>query len=506
MTTPLLRRFATAAAVLAAAVSQPGAAAPVTSGLQLHLDATDNGSLTTVLGSVSRWNDQTANNRDFQQLAPADQPVLLTDNFTKQNAVRFDGDLLGLIGATTPLGAGDDTFNYFVVWKPHIVANFPVVYEQGAGGFVNNTRAGFQQQGAGDYGFVGQNNDARFVPYTQGDWRVSSMAIDAGAANGTTIVENNGTFTTGNPNGGLNIGNITANVGANSAGTERFNGDIAEILVYDRVLNAAERTDTIDYLAAKHNLLGNALTGLDAIRHRWSFTTGPDQLVDSVGTADINNVQGAPDFVGDAVVLDNDDHMSSAFLDTTLHEKTLVAWVANTDLNQDGGAGVLGVQFGSGFGGVFDSIVWDEINPTDNNWMNGSNFFTRTNPADTGATETSTSEIMLAIVYNDDNSIDIYREGVLYDSFTVGTLQAYFGGDLSFANFGRRIREFGPEFDGILNEARIYGDALTADQIALLFQLGPDQLQAVVPEPSSLAALSFLALLLGYRRGRRKRS
>jgi len=148
------------------------------------------------------------------------------------------------------------------------------------------------------------------------------------------------------------------------------------------------------------------------------------------------------------------------------------------------------------------------VNNTDNNWMNGSNGFSRTDLTDPGATETSTSEIMLAIVYNSDNSIDIYREGSLYYSFTKGTLQNYLGGT-SFAMFGRREDVAGPEFDGIINEARIYGDALTAQQIATLFELGPDLLEAppsgTVPEPSTLvlAVLSMMGLAMPWRRRKR---
>ena len=45
-------------------------------------------------------------------------------------------------------------------------------------------------------------------------------------------------------------------------------------------------------------------------------------------------------------------------------------------------------------------------------------------------------------------------------------------------------------------EARIYGVALTADEIQTLYLLGPDALQT--PEPASIALWSFWACALGF--------
>lgn len=473
-------------------------------GLQLWLDGTDAATITQSSGIVSQWNDKSGNARNFSQATVGAQPFFYTDNVTTSGAIRFSGtnQTLNNIGGTQPLAAGDDTFNYFIVWKPHTQTGGQAIYDQGGLNNIQHARAALFTDPAA-YGFVGQGNDIRNVPYQAGNWVVTSMAIDAGAAAGMTVVHNNGTPITGaNPTAALNVSSLLTRVAASSRPTanEFFNGDIAEIVVYNSVLSASERNDVINYLAEKHSLLSNANTGLDSIRHRWSFTTGANQQQDSVGTAHITSINGTPTFSGDKVTLDGTDWMRTAGLDSTIGKRTIVAWLTNTDLNQAGGGGVMTLEKGTDF----DGIVWDEINPANNNWMNGIGFHNRSR--DGGATETSTSEIMLAIVYDVDNSIEIYRDGVLYDSYTQGTFQQYLS-ENSTALFGLRHIGASPTFQGILNEARIYGDTLTPEQILQLFELGPDLLAEpmAVPEPASMVVWSLLALMLGAIGWRRRR-
>ena len=149
----------------------------------------------------------------------------------------------------------------------------------------------------------------------------------------------------------------------------------------------------------------------------------------------------------------------------TIGDKTLVAWVTLTDLQQRGGS-VLTLEKP---GGVFDAIVFGEIAPA--KWMAGSNEFRRTHrdqqtwPNETAGPQTL---VQIAIVFQD-KEISIYRDGREYSRYTTGA-QESFGGD-SRVLMGLRHLEAAPGnrfFTGSIEDARIYGMALSREQLASL--------------------------------------
>ena len=206
--------------------------------------------------------------------------------------------------------------------------------------------------------------------------------------------------------------------------------------------------------------------------HQWSFNDGTAN--DSVGTAHGTLFGNTlPAITGGKLVLnpgsDQNQYMkTSAFTGETLGKRTLVAWVALSNLDQPGGAGVLGIHPA----GVdnFDSIVYGER--VAKQWMNGSSLYYRTVANNGGALETSTDEVMMAIVYDSDNSIKLYRNGVRYDTgANQGTLVTR---TAPIAVLGRRAEGTAEDLQGSINEARIYNYALTASEVAALYTQGPD--------------------------------
>ncbi|MCF7734347.1 MAG: LamG domain-containing protein [Akkermansiaceae bacterium] len=218
-------------------------------------------------------------------------------------------------------------------------------------------------------------------------------------------------------------------------------------------------------------LLGAAASASAGLVHRWSFNGTAN---DSVGTAHGTLFGNTPPAItGGKLVLnpgsDQNQYMkTSAFTGETLGTRTLVAWVTLSDLNQPGGAGVLGIHPA----GVdnFDSIVYGER--VAKQWMNGSSYWARTVANNGGAAETSTGEVMMAIVYDSDNSIKLYHNGVRYDTgANKGTLETR---TAPIAILGRRQEGSPPSLQGAINEARIYDYALTDVEIQNLNTLGPD--------------------------------
>ncbi|MFM8581811.1 MAG: DUF1549 domain-containing protein, partial [Planctomycetaceae bacterium] len=150
-------------------------------------------------------------------------------------------------------------------------------------------------------------------------------------------------------------------------------------------------------------------------------------------------------------------------------EKTFEAWVALSNLEQRGG-GVVGLD--TPVGQFFDSIVFGEQQP--GHWLAGSDFFRRTSdpqgPAETAGPETL---VHVAIVYSPDNRITLYRNGEPYgQGYQKGELHRFKGGEARFL-FGQRLTGINPPLAGEVEEARAYGKALSASEIATSFAAGP---------------------------------
>ncbi|MFH1267918.1 MAG: LamG-like jellyroll fold domain-containing protein [Planctomycetota bacterium] len=154
-------------------------------------------------------------------------------------------------------------------------------------------------------------------------------------------------------------------------------------------------------------------------------------------------------------------------------DKTLVAWVYVDDLKQGGGS-ALTIEDGND---LFDAIVFGERTP--GRWMAGSNYFSRTQPPEVqelNPPEMADPETLveMAIVYRGKH-ITIYRNAKEYASYPIGETLTF--REQSFAVMGLRHVATGDGacFHGKTEDARIYGVALTPEQIAALEPNEPSQ-------------------------------
>lgn len=232
--------------------------------------------------------------------------------------------------------------------------------------------------------------------------------------------------------------------------------------------------------------------------HRWSFT-GNTLDTGTVGgaTGTLNN--GAA-IVGNRLSLDGtNDYMLTSGITSPITTKTLVSWVSLSTLAQGAGS-ALTLQLTGG--SQFDGIIYAER--TANQWMNGSNGFTRSNGVNNGGALESVIEpgqVMMAITYSSSSLLTIYRDGLLYATYNPGSLLAYPG--TAEALFGYRHATNGPPLGGFINEARIYDSALSAAEIQSLYLIGPELTQVPpipAPEPSSLLLLGLGTLFVPRRR------
>lgn len=477
------------------------------SGTVLWLDATDASTVieTDDPGFVAQWTDKSdAGTNHMLQSDAAKKPATGTATLGGLNALTFDGSSDYLVGSA-PLADGDDDYTYFAVWRPRVDSGIHSLYEQAGPGVsarsailvVNNK-----------YGFNGQNNDLHsLVPFTANEWRVTAMTVDDNKPMNIHIYDN-GRSDSGATSqaGSLNVGIAGATVGKKQqVDGEYLDGDVAELIAYDRVLTAAEIVKVDQYIGRKYGLGGSTTTPTPL--HQWTFNGNAQ---DSVGGMDGTLNNGASISDGKLVLDGINDYMitgplaDAAGVAETIIEKTLIAWVSLNNLTQTAG-GALTIENPNADPSlaVFDSIVFGEDEAE--KWMAGSNNFYRTeSPQTFGAIEDKTDprSVMIAVVYDGAHGITIYREGMLYGQYTKGTLQTYStanGSDVVLgvrysAKSGNTGTPGGRDafLAGLIDEARIYGTALSKDQIQTIMLDGP------VPVPEPAATVCLFTILLGF--------
>lgn len=145
-------------------------------------------------------------------------------------------------------------------------------------------------------------------------------------------------------------------------------------------------------------------------------------------------------------------------------DKTLVVWATLSDMTQRG-IGLLTLDDRQSH---FDGIVYGELE--ESRWMAGSDFYRRTlrDQADLAAeTAKPDQTVQIAAVYRG-KEITVFRNGVLYSRHAISEPQS-FDSDTAVVMGLRHLdvkdRVF---FAGTLDDARIYGTALTAEQLKSL--------------------------------------
>ena len=193
----------------------------------------------------------------------------------------------------------------------------------------------------------------------------------------------------------------------------------------------------------------------------WDFSEGLEERSEGLGTRVVGQVSR-----GDkGLILNGRGFVKTDPLPWPLKEKTLEVWLRVDDLDQQGG-GVISVQDLQG--GVFDALVLGEQQAR--HWLAGSDNFSRTEPL-RGKPEGGgglQDVIHLAVVYDTDGTIKVFRNGQLYGkpyrkggpvTFAAGQSEVVFG-----LRHGQQVND-SRMFRGQLLEARLYDRALTAEEV-----------------------------------------
>ena len=235
---------------------------PVTDGLLIGVDGSN---ATTSNGDVSSWNNQVAQGgvRDFVQTAAANRPGLLTDfsmpNGSLNNIINFNG-------ANQYMSLGSESS-----LSTNILTVFAVVrgnaMEDDATGYFLSTydtavRWGMGERSGNNMWFVLARGDDLQIPnitgITQDQWCVVSMVWNGvtGELTGRSLSQG-GNLVTVSASGATNISrtHVSTQLGCNSNGSTFnyfFDGQVAEVLVYNRALPTDDLLHVEEYLNYKY--------------------------------------------------------------------------------------------------------------------------------------------------------------------------------------------------------------------------------------------------------------
>lgn len=217
-----------------------------TPGLLYHLDA--NVGVTSSSGAVSNWADANSNGVNFAQATATKQPAIIAANsaFNNNPTIRFDGDLTGNSGGLAPnadrLVYGSSTSGIQTV----IIVNstFSHVNLDGIWG-LNNGDKGIRRKDANTWQTTANGGNSNDFPTST---IVNGATTFTQPLNTPSILIAQGNSTTLAATG---LGEYFMS-GSNTP--RPWNGDIAEVAVYNRALSAAEIQSIDQYLGTRYSI------------------------------------------------------------------------------------------------------------------------------------------------------------------------------------------------------------------------------------------------------------
>ena len=241
---------------------------PIKNGLLLWLDAADDDSFIYSSGTlVSQWRDKSGNNFHANQSLSSAQPSRSTFNNSRKsvNFVSSGVDYL-LVSANSNLALPGDA-SIFIVYKPATQTTAYAVLidnyhgQGGAKGFVIQrvaTNSQFYYANANGSSFVGTSDS----PWTYTNNVIQLLSLNKSSSTGTpyisgtaqtsrTVYANTAQYTTG-----LVIGTM-------GLGGREYNGDMCEILIFNRALSSTEMKQVHTYLGQKWGIINSDRSIID---------------------------------------------------------------------------------------------------------------------------------------------------------------------------------------------------------------------------------------------------
>ena len=264
-------------------LADPAGPGGVVNGLKLWLKA-DAGvysdvnctTLAAVNGSVGCWQDQSGNGLNATHGIASQQPIYRANRTNGKPALEYGGNDRLSTAATQLFATGNSAVTVFVVFDTDNNNGQKFLLNQGfSPKCVNSFELGIDTgftSGTGNFGLHVGCSRATIAPVgtiaSNTFYVMSTLILSSGNTpnninffqNGTAVlplVDNAGGYANA---GSYNIGSAPIDVGArNDFGSGNFNafydGDIAEVIIYQRTLSTAERSTVECYLGDKYGLI-----------------------------------------------------------------------------------------------------------------------------------------------------------------------------------------------------------------------------------------------------------
>lgn len=207
----------------------------------------------TAGGAIAAWSDLSGKGFHATQATAAKRPTLQTAIVNGKPVVRFDGVDDWLETASAQLVGADGTWTAFSVAKPQNTTGIKLIASHDNGGSVRVAQ------------FLRYN--AAALETVTFDTAGGNAAVTGGAVSGFDLLEAKRTATTleaflngtsvvqASPAGAPKSAAVALHIGAYRGASEFMNGDIAELLIYNRALTTTEQSDIRSYIAGRFGTL-----------------------------------------------------------------------------------------------------------------------------------------------------------------------------------------------------------------------------------------------------------
>lgn len=230
------------------AVTPPGA---VAGGLRLWLDADHAASFKTESGAVAIWGDRSGEGNVLQQAEGGAQPVVAEAALNARRTVSFNGGAAYLVAAR---GLSLTSWDVFVVWRSSLTgaaSGDRVVSSNGEqwilrhGGATSDSARSITRITSGETATLQLGERAANTPhiwnftYNDAQHSLSTRTNGSGPASRAGLSASGGA-----PSSVFSLGGAPD-------GSQLFTGELAEVIVYDRMLSEVERESVLSYLATR---------------------------------------------------------------------------------------------------------------------------------------------------------------------------------------------------------------------------------------------------------------